>query len=316
MDKISVGLRNEVIKRMTQQANRAQTVLNLYVPRVRDAGLPNLADDLAQHVGIAIQTNANIVKQLVEDAEVIADPVPDPEPPPPPPPPPPDPEPEPDPEPPPPPPVTSSRPFTGSNSPFGQPIPANPEIDPNSAAMVSYLVERENLRAFNMAVSAWTVPLFYADANTPRYDVPLTKAAGWGWPSPMKGVPIPADAKPDPQGDSHLAIIDTSTGCLYEFWQARKTSTGWAASSGNAIPISSNGIYPDGRSVTASGFSILAGRIWPEELGSDLVIGYDNDTGSGTDANITPLTQHDFAVTPDGSDITAQIATGGFFRAS
>lgn len=49
---------------------------------------------------------------------------------------------------------------------------------------------------------------------------------------------------------------------------------------------------------------------------SDLVIGYDSDSTGGTDANILPATQHDFAVTPDGSDITAQIATAGFYRAS
>jgi hypothetical protein len=49
---------------------------------------------------------------------------------------------------------------------------------------------------------------------------------------------------------------------------------------------------------------------------NDIVIGYDNDTTTGTDANIIPLTQHDFVVTPDGSDITAQIAAAGFFRAS
>lgn len=49
---------------------------------------------------------------------------------------------------------------------------------------------------------------------------------------------------------------------------------------------------------------------------TDLVICYDNDTTAGTDSNIVPLTQHDFAVTPDGSDITAQIAAAGFFRAS
>lgn len=49
---------------------------------------------------------------------------------------------------------------------------------------------------------------------------------------------------------------------------------------------------------------------------SDLVIAYDSDTTGGTDANIVPLTLHDFAVTPDGSDITAQIAAAGFFRAS
>lgn len=48
----------------------------------------------------------------------------------------------------------------------------------------------------------------------------------------------------------------------------------------------------------------------------DLVVAYDSDTTGGTDANIVPCTQHDFSVTPDGSDITAQIAAAGFFRAS
>lgn len=49
---------------------------------------------------------------------------------------------------------------------------------------------------------------------------------------------------------------------------------------------------------------------------SDFVTAYDNDTTSGTDANIVPMTLHDFAVTPDGSDIIAQIASAGFYRAS
>lgn len=49
---------------------------------------------------------------------------------------------------------------------------------------------------------------------------------------------------------------------------------------------------------------------------NDLVICYDGDTGAGTDANIVPLTLHDFVLTPDGSDITVQIAAAGFYRAS
>lgn len=49
---------------------------------------------------------------------------------------------------------------------------------------------------------------------------------------------------------------------------------------------------------------------------TDLSVSYDNDTTSGTDSNQVPMTWHDFAVTPDGSDITAQIAAAGFFRAS
>jgi len=49
---------------------------------------------------------------------------------------------------------------------------------------------------------------------------------------------------------------------------------------------------------------------------TDLVINYDSDTTAGTDTNIVPMTQHDFAITPDGSDVVAQIAAAGFFRAS
>lgn len=57
--------------------------------------------------------------------------------------------------------------------------------------------------------------------------------------------------------------------------------------------------------------SVAAGDAW-----TDLVICYDSDTTAGTDANIVPLLQYDFAITPDGSDITAQVNSAGFFRAS
>jgi hypothetical protein len=57
--------------------------------------------------------------------------------------------------------------------------------------------------------------------------------------------------------------------------------------------------------------AIAAGTAW-----TDLVICYDAITGSGVDTAIIVLTLHDFAVTPDGSDITAQIAAAGFYRAA
>lgn len=47
---------------------------------------------------------------------------------------------------------------------------------------------------------------------------------------------------------------------------------------------------------------------------SAIVICYDPDTTTGTDSDLIPLTKHDFAITPDGSDVTATIAD--FFRAS
>jgi len=57
--------------------------------------------------------------------------------------------------------------------------------------------------------------------------------------------------------------------------------------------------------------AVAAGDGW-----NDLLVCYDSDTTAGTDANIVPLTMHDFVVVPDGSDITAQIAAAGFYRAS
>ena len=54
---------------------------------------------------------------------------------------------------------------------------------------------------------------------------------------------------------------------------------------------------------------VAAGTAW-----TDLVFCYDSDTTAGTDANIVPLTNHTFAATPDGADITAAISD--FYRAS
>lgn len=57
--------------------------------------------------------------------------------------------------------------------------------------------------------------------------------------------------------------------------------------------------------------TVAAGAAWAK-----LLVCYNPDTTSGTDASIIPLTAHDFVVTPDGSDIVAQVASGGFVRAT
>jgi len=50
-----------------------------------------------------------------------------------------------------------------------------------------------------------------------------------------------------------------------------------------------------------------------DPIGAFLVC-FDADTTGGTDANIVPLTKHDFSATPDGNDIV--VGVNGFFRAS
>lgn len=46
---------------------------------------------------------------------------------------------------------------------------------------------------------------------------------------------------------------------------------------------------------------------------TDLIVAYEE---SAADTGRIPLTNHDFAVTSDGSDVTAQFAASGFYRAS
>lgn len=48
-----------------------------------------------------------------------------------------------------------------------------------------------------------------------------------------------------------------------------------------------------------------------------LLVCYDPDTTGGTDADIIPLSKHDFTITPDGvNDVVATIGVNGFARAT
>jgi hypothetical protein len=49
---------------------------------------------------------------------------------------------------------------------------------------------------------------------------------------------------------------------------------------------------------------------------TDLLLAYDADNAAGTDSDLVPLAWYDFAITPDGSQVTAQINASGAFSAS
>lgn len=124
-------------------------------------------------------------------------------------------------------------------------------------------------------------------------------------------VAIVSSATDDTMGD-----YDTLSALLGDANVAEATNTNYARKTLTDTDLSA--ISPDDTNnrmdldiADQTWSAVAAGDNW-----TDLVICYDNDTTGGTDANIIPLTNHDFAVTPDGSDITAQIAAAGFYRAS
>lgn len=57
--------------------------------------------------------------------------------------------------------------------------------------------------------------------------------------------------------------------------------------------------------------------VWENATGNDIskiLVAYHPDTAEGDDSDMIPLTLFDFAITPDGSDVTME--AGVFFRAS
>jgi hypothetical protein len=171
-------------------------------------------------------------------------------------------------------------------SPFNRPLPVDPAIAPDSARLVQGLARAEAQKGFVLAVGEWTVPTYFATADTPTTTVDLGGAPPhWGMaanalayppgssgglpeqmPSQLHGVPIPADAVPDPSLDAHMTIVDHAAGCEYDLYGAHRAADGWHAVWANSTRTDGSGIYPSGLGAKASGFASLAGLVWPEEL--------------------------------------------------
>jgi len=161
-------------------------------------------------------------------------------------------------------PITAGAPLYAPTSPFNTPVPPGAPVDPRSDAYIGGLKEVAESHGFTIAVRAWTVPVYEATAATPRADVQLT--APWRGADWMRNVPIPKNARPDPRDDGHMTVLDRVTGCEYDFYEARNVDGAWQAGWANTLLTSGSGVYPFAYSTRGSGFSNLAGLIWPEEL--------------------------------------------------
>jgi hypothetical protein len=151
--------------------------------------------------------------------------------------------------------------FSRPDSLWRTPVPVDAPADPRSAQYVQRLKELEPV----VAIRNFTTPIYRADAMAPRYRISPT--ADYAPPEAvLDSVPIPDHAQPDPAGDGHLAILDATSNCVFEMYRGQRTVDGWTAEWINGTPTDGDGIYPDGLSTRASGISVTAGLIWPEEL--------------------------------------------------
>jgi hypothetical protein len=154
------------------------------------------------------------------------------------------------------------RPFSDS-SPWNTPIPINPEIDPNSDAMIDNLQSSAEPE-FWVNIYRYTVPVWVADSSTPQYAVPCTDGNCWYFDH----VPIPDEAVPDPGSDAHMLILDYAQHKSWDMWLARKLQDGsWIAGYGTTFDLNGEGVKAYGLgSARGSGFPLAAGLIYAQEV--------------------------------------------------
>ncbi len=150
---------------------------------------------------------------------------------------------------------------------WNTPIATGAKIDPNSDTMIGGFTTVANAQG-GIALSYQNsgVPVYIANANTPRVDVLLLDSN-----TPLTGVPIPPGAIVECGFDQLMGVLDPQTNLFYEFIVTEHLNDGsWRALTGNVIDMGGSGIFPGGGSVATgvrgSGFSLLAGMIWPQEL--------------------------------------------------
>jgi hypothetical protein len=161
-----------------------------------------------------------------------------------------------------------SRVFTDPSNPFKKTIPQDAQVHQNSEEMIDLIKSKCGADLSNTFISAgsYAIPIYIANKDCDERTVRMTL-----YHPPKKTkllhVPIPQGAKAASASDMHMGIIDPESNCLYEFWRY----SSFTAGSGNAISLETDGIYKDGRSTVAAGWSQIQGIIWPKELNDGVI---------------------------------------------
>ena len=104
------------------------------------------------------------------------------------------------------------------------------------AEMISNLV-LSNEGHIITAGEAYNYPVYFADEQTPRWDIPCVVNMCTVANSDqdvirtdmVQNVPIPVDARPGEDTDARMIIIDKATLTEYDLSKAQRTTIGWTA---------------------------------------------------------------------------------------
>jgi hypothetical protein len=176
------------------------------------------------------------------------------------------------------------RPYADS-SPWNTPIGSNPKLDPNSKALIGDFESSSQYgEHLDVNIEGYSVPLYWADANTPRVEV-VCRVGGHGFTgdngmNATARVPLPANAAPDPESDHHLLIVDRTTNTEYGMWDFSVDGGTYLCGLGAMQDLNGSGVRPladtaspwwEAHGPRACGFGLIAGLIRPEEIKAGII---------------------------------------------
>ncbi len=190
--------------------------------------------------------------------------------------------------------------FFSADSFWNTPLPPNAPTHPDNVRFMEFSRRSTTEPGVHLNLTAWTIPLYNTDAETPLRPVArrlATEESGrlfranslpYLHPGHREGhdpsfgpeIPIPPAAEPDGQTDAHLAILDEERRVAWDMWAAHRTSGGdWEACTGISYSLDGTGVFDpadfpirNGESIhlygpgRATGVPIIAGLILHDEI--------------------------------------------------
>jgi len=194
--------------------------------------------------------------------------------------------------------LVSEPTFFAADSFWNQPLPQNAKIDPRSDLWISLLAQEPAGAYFGINTDKYTIPVYIADENTPRYTVYHREVSqhfkdihghnnswfethdhyghgnGFG-----QNVPIPEGAMMDPQEDAHMVIVDWNQNRVWDVWGLEFKNGRYASFTGMTYDAKGSGVFDpsdfkvqNGESIhfygpgRAAGVPVVAGLILYSEV--------------------------------------------------
>ena len=147
-------------------------------------------------------------------------------------------------------------------------------VQKNSGEIIASIGPEKTL-AYNLDMTFILVP-----GNQPRVEAGILRYSGESDPGPypipdnapienwpLDGRSLSAAQTAKEAGDRHMIVVDPVNRMLYEFYQGRKTQTGWECACAAIFDLTSNKLRPDGwTSTDAAGLPIFPAIIRFDEV--------------------------------------------------